>query len=144
MILRALSVLLLLPFALLRAAETKAPPMAEVAGTFSGRWSADEGDAAGGLELTLRRDEKAMWAAEATLVFEGARAPTSIKSVKVEAGKVVIVFDWRIQDASGQSKISGELAGDTLSGVYESSNAEGVTRGKWTLKRAAGPSPKQS
>ncbi|MBL9188219.1 MAG: hypothetical protein JNK23_12110 [Opitutaceae bacterium] len=139
MILRVLFALLLLPFAGLIAAEKKAPPVppgVDLTGTYAGRWSADEGDAAGEFELTLRRDDKAGWTAEATFTFGGARVPTAMKSVKVEAAKVVMVFDWRIQDAPGQSKISGELAGETLSGVYESNTSEGITHGKWTLKRA--------
>ncbi len=136
--LRLLSTLLLFPLALLIAAEKEtapAPSDAALAGKFTGTWAAAEGGAGGAFEITLKRDEAKAWAAEAVFTFEGARVPGRMKSVQVEDGKIALVFDWTIQDAAGQSRVTGRLAGETLSGDYATTTTEGTTRGTWTLKR---------
>ena len=135
---RLLLSLLLLPVAALSAAETKvaaAPTDAALAGKFAGNWRASEGSAGGDFEITLKRDEAKAWVAEAAFTFEGARVPGRMKSVQVEEGKLTLVFDWAIQDAAGQSRVTGRIAGETLGGDYESTTGEGTTRGTWTLKR---------
>jgi hypothetical protein len=136
--LRLLFALFLLPFALLFAAEKKsaaAPADAALLGDFAGTWRASEGGAGGNFEISLKQDEAKAWAAEATFTFEGARVPGRVKSTRVEDGKLTLVFDWTIQDAAGQSRVTGRLVGEILSGDYESTTAEGTTRGIWTLKR---------
>lgn len=136
--LRLLSTLLLLPIAVLFAAEKKLAPTpagAALAGNFAGTWRASDGGAGGNLEINLKQDESKAWAAEATFTFEGARVPGRMKSVQVEEGKLTLVFDWTIQDATGQSRVTGRITGDTLSGDYESTTTEGTTRGTWTMKR---------
>jgi hypothetical protein len=62
--------------------------------------------------------------------------------VEVEGHRLVVVFDWRLQDTSGQSTVTGTLDGDLLGGAYESKTADGTTRGTWSLRRAPAPRKK--
>ncbi|MBL9201351.1 MAG: hypothetical protein JNL39_12645 [Opitutaceae bacterium] len=128
--------------ALFAAEKKSAPAGAGFAGRFAGTWKADEGGAAGDLEITLRRDERSGWAAEPVFTFEGTRIPGAAKSVEIAGRRLVIVFDWRIQDTSGQSTVTGTLDGDALGGAYESKTADGTTRGTWSLRRAPAPQKK--
>lgn len=143
MITRRSCLVLLVSCAALFAAEKKSSPTgADFSGRFAGLWKADEGGAAGDFEIALRRDEKSAWVAEPVFTFEGVRIPGQTKSVEIEGRRLVVVFDWRIQDASGQSTVTGTLDGDTLGGTFESKTGEGTSRGTWSLKRA--PAPKKS
>jgi hypothetical protein len=147
MILRLLPVLLLLVSGLSGAAGKNHPaPAAEaaLAGKFAGKWAADDGGAGGDLEVVLRRDDQARWIAEARFTFEGTSVPRRTQSVTVEGAKLVLGFDWQIQEARGRSTVTGELAGDALGGAYESHTGEARTRGTWRLTRLPEPAAKKA
>jgi hypothetical protein len=104
-----------------------------IAGHYSGKWQSTA-DAAGDVRITLKQDG-ATWVAEVTFTFEGAEIPTKMKTVEVDGAKIQLVYDWAIQGTTGQSKLSGELTGDTLHGKFEGKSSEGTTTGTWTVKR---------
>ena len=121
---------------MLPAAETKpVPPSAEgsataksaLAGQYVGKWKGAD-DASGELRITLKRDDAGAWIAESSFT-------TKMKSIEVDGAKVRIVFDWEVQGAAGQSKVTGELTGDTLQGTYATSGAIGESSGTWQVKR---------
>ncbi len=123
-------------------AETKAPVPAvdhadakpSPAGQFAGKWKSST-DASGELRLKLKPDTATTWSAEATFTFEGTEVPTKVKSVEITGAKVLVVFDWVIDGSPGQSKLTGELAGDTLRGTYQTTGAAGASGGTWTVNR---------
>ena len=122
-----------------RAADTKtAPPSAaaksSVAGQYKGEWKSSA-EANGELNIKLKQ-EGATWSAEAMFTFERADVPTKMKSVEIDGTKVVLVFDWEIQGTPGQSRIMGELSGDTLQGTFETKSPEGPSKGTWKVKRS--------
>ena len=128
---------------LLPAAETKAvPPSAEgsaaaksaLAGQYVGKWKGAD-DASGELRIMLKRDDAGAWVAESSFTFEGTQVPTKMKSIEVDGAKVRLVFAWDMQGTEGQSKLTGELTGDTMQGTYATSGAAGESSGTWQIKR---------
>lgn len=128
-------VALLLSFCPVVFAGDKVPETPDFTGSYTGTWAASEGGIRGVLEVKLRRDAKAAWVTDAVFTLDGARASTVTKSVTVEAARIVVVFDWKLRDVPGQSRITGQLAGDTLSGDYETTTDEGRQFGTWTVTR---------
>ena len=129
--------LCLLPSARTADAKTESPPAAaksSVVGQYKGEWKGPA-DAGGELRIKLKQ-EGTTWAAEALFTFERADVPTKMKSVEIEGTKVVLVFDWEIQGTPGQSRISGELNGDTLQGTFETKSPEGASKGTWKVTRS--------
>lgn len=127
----------------LNAAETKsaspasagsAAPSSALAGEYVGTWKA-QNDSGGSLRIVLKSEGAAAWSAEAVFTFEGAEVPTKMKSVKVDGGKIEIVFGWDVQGTSAQSTLQGEWKGDVLAGKYDSTSPEGAAAGTWTVTR---------
>jgi hypothetical protein len=125
----------------LRAADAKAksPPSAttsSLAGRYVGEWkgTGESAAAAGELRITLKQDGTT-WTAEALFTFESADVPTQMKTVEIEGTKVLLVFDWQIQNTPGQSRLSGELKGDSLQGTFETKSPEGPSKGTWKVTR---------
>ena len=112
----------------------KAVPNSALAGEYVGTWKA-QNDAGGTLRIVLKPEGAAAWSAEASFTFDGAEIATKMKSVKVEGGKIEIVFGWDVQGTSAQSTLQGELKGDVLGGKYDSTSAEGAAAGTWTATR---------
>ena len=128
---------------MLPAAETKAvSPSAEgnaaakssLVGQYVGKWKGAD-DASGELRITLKRDDAGAWIAESSFTLEGSSVTSKMKSIEVDGAKVRIVFDWEVQGTAGQSKVTGELTGDTLQGTYATSGAIGESSGTWQVKR---------
>lgn len=130
--------LCILPAARAADAKTAPPPAAaaksSVVGQYKGEWRSSP-EAGGELRIKLKQ-EGTTWAAEALFTFERADVPTKMKSVEIEGTKVVLVFDWEIQGTPGQSRISGELNGDTLHGTFETKSPEGPSKGTWKVTRS--------
>ncbi len=121
------------------AAETKPPAAAQAAaanfvGEFVGEWQAENG-VGGVLKLVIKKGADSVWAIDASFTFEGATVPTTTKSLKIEGNKLETVFAWDVQGTSASSKLVGELKGDRMEGVYESTTAEGAGKGKWQVTR---------
>lgn len=117
-------------------AKAKSPPAAttsSLVGDYNGEWKGT-GDSSGELRIKLKRDG-ASWTAEAVFTFERADVPTQIKTVEVDAAKVVLVFDWQIQGTPGQSRLTGELKGEILEGAFETKSPEGSSKGTWKVTR---------
>ena len=110
-------------------AAVKAP----AAGEYAGSWQSS-GNAGGKLRLKLKQ-EGAVWSAEASFTYQEADVPTTMKTIKVEGAKVEFVFEWKIQDAAGESKLTGEVSEGKLTGTYESKSSSGVSNGTWTVTR---------
>jgi hypothetical protein len=138
-VLLSLSLCVLPPLA--AASAKSAPPpagksalSASVAGEYTGTWSGRE-ESTGALRIKLWQDASAVWLAEVMFTYEGADVPTTMKSVKVEGTKVELVFSWVVQGTAAESRVTGELTGDVLEGIYQNTTQEGPARGTWKVKR---------
>jgi len=124
----------------LPAAESKsavrqaAAPAVALAGQYKGAWKSADA-ATGDLRLAFRTNGDATWTAEASFTYEGTPFPTRMKTVRVEGAKIELLFEWDVDGNPAQSKVSGELEGDTLRGTYVTSGAAGETRGTWSVTR---------
>jgi hypothetical protein len=107
-----------------------------VVGRFMGKWKSSS-DTTGDLRLTLKQDAAAAWSAEASFSYQDKDVSTTMKTVQIDGTKVQLVFDWQIDGTAGQSKIIGELTGDTLKGTYQTSGAAGNSSGTWSVSRSA-------
>jgi hypothetical protein len=125
----------------LQSAEKKEAPTTasepSVAGQYVGTWNGS-GDRSGKLRLKLKQDG-ATWTAEASFTFDNAEVPAVMKQVEVDGSKVQVVFDWDIRGSLGQSKLTGELKGDTLGGTFDSKSRDGssdTSQGTWKVTRS--------
>ncbi len=116
-------------------AAKKSDAKASLAGHYLGKWKG-AGEATGDLIIKLKKEGDAPWAVESSFTFEGSDIPTKPKSVEVNGTNVKMIFDWEIQGSAGQSTLVGELAGDTLTGTFETSGTAGESKGSWTVKRS--------
>lgn len=112
------------------AAEKPAAP--SLAGSYSGTWKGPS-NSQGDLRFTLKQGA-AQWTAEAVFTYENVEVPTKMKTVTVDGAKVVMVFDWKIEDSPGESTLSGEFAEGKLSGTYRT-QTETPSSGTWSATR---------
>jgi hypothetical protein len=80
----------------------------------------------------LKADETG-WAGEASFTFQGKEIPATVKSVKVEGAKVVLVLEYGIEGNAGGSTLTGELAADKLAGTFATN--DGGEGGTWSVTR---------
>jgi uncharacterized protein involved in outer membrane biogenesis len=106
-----------------------------LAGQFTGKWKSSS-ERSGELRVKLTQDAAATWSAEASFSYDQKQVPMKMKTVRVDGAKVEMAFDWDVDGTAAQSKLSGELTGDTLKGTYETSGAAGNTSGTWSVTRS--------
>lgn len=141
-LLSALLMLGLAASAALIAADKKAPlpPAAPdpakdpIAGYYTGTWQSS-GGASGKLQLMLKPHGSG-WGADASFSYEGMDATTKMKAIKVDGMKLDLAFEWEHRGTPGESKLTGELSGDKLSGSYESKTGSEPSHGTWTVTRS--------
>lgn len=108
------------------------PAASELAGSYAGTWKGPSGTQ-GDLRFTLKQ-EASQWTAEAVFTYENIDIPTKIKSVTVDGAKIVMVFDWKIEDSPGQSTLTGEFTEGKFSGTYRT-QTETPSSGTWSATR---------
>ncbi len=104
-----------------------------IAGKYAGTWKGPE-DSGGTLRIALKQVAGGQWTVEASFTFENTEVPTRTKSVQVDGTRVNLAFTWAIDGSPGESQLTGELAGDKLSGTYKTIN-ESPSSGTWTVTR---------
>ena len=115
------------------AVATAEPAPKAVAGQYAGGWKGS-GSSSGELRIKLKQDAGS-WQAEAVFTYEGQEIPTKVKVIEIVGTKVELVFDWVIQGTPGQSKLTGDVSGDSLRGTFESKASSGTSNGTWTVTR---------
>ena len=103
-----------------------------LAGNYVGTW--ESGSDGGQLKLKFAQ-AGGVWSADVTFSVGEAQVQGKVASLNVTATKVDMVVDWQIESTSGQSHITGELAGDKLDGIYDSKTSEGTSNGTWSATR---------
>lgn len=116
------------------AVQSQAAPAAALAGQYKGTWKSSDA-MTGDLRLAFKTNGDATWAADASFTYEGTTFPTRMKTVRVDGAKIELHFEWDVDGNPAQSKVNGELKGDTLQGSYVTSGAAGETRGTWSVTR---------
>ncbi len=111
---------------------TEKPMAPALAGSYVGTWNGPS-NTHGDLRFTLKQ-EADRWTADAVFSYENSDVPTTVKSVTVDGAKVVMVYDWKIEDTPGQSTLTGEFADGKLSGTYRT-QTETPSSGTWSVTR---------
>jgi len=104
---------------------------ADLNGTYKGTWSG--GQASGDISMTLTTaggETKAV----VSFAFGGQDVKCNVTSVKVDGGKIEIVYTFDLGDVKMESTATGELKGTSLEGTYKTKSlADGsaVDEGTW-------------
>lgn len=105
-----------------------------IAGKYVGTWKGPEASG-GALRIALKQEAGGQWTSEAAFTFENTEVPTKTKSVQIDGTTLLLIFTWAVDGSSGESHLSGEFAGDKLSGTYKTIN-ESPSSGTWTVTRS--------
>jgi hypothetical protein len=104
---------------------------ADLNGTYKGTWSG--GQASGEIAMTLSTTGGAT-KADVSFAFGGQDVKCNVTSVKVDGGKIEIVYTFDLGDVKMESTATGELKGKSLEGSYKTKSlADGsaVDEGTW-------------
>jgi hypothetical protein len=124
---------ILFPFLFLLVSSVLA--LASPAGTYVGKWigMTAEGD----FKIALSQTEKGEWKAEVSFTYGDSDIKCKMVSVKVEDGKVELVYDFEIASLHARSTVTGEIKGTGMSGKYHTEGADGseVDQGTWRVSK---------
>jgi len=100
--------------------------LADPAGTYKGTYT---GGAGGGDFILTVADSKA----EVSFTVGGEMVKAKTTSYKVDGAKIRIVYTFDLQGTTLESTVTGELAGNTITGAYQTktSDGSGVDEGTW-------------
>ena len=110
-----------------------APAATSMAGSYVGTWG--NGTDGGQLRIKLAQDAS-VWSAEVSFTVGETLVPGKVSSLAVAGNKLEMVVDWQVEGSSGQSRITGELSGEKLDGLYDSKTSDGTSNGTWSVTRA--------
>ena len=112
---------------------------AELAGTYKGTWSGSSG-ASGDFSISLTpSDNNGEWKSDVSFSFGGTDVKTTVTSVKVDGGKIKIVYQFDLQETKLESTVTGQLTGSTLEGTYTTkavADGSAVDEGTWKAASA--------
>ena len=106
---------------------------AGIAGTYKGTYSGSAG-ASGDFIISLTQAENGDWKGDVAFTLGGANIKTTIKSLKVDAAKVRIVYEFDLQGTVLESTVNGELDAGVLMGDYKTravADGTAVDEGNW-------------
>jgi len=107
--------------------------LASPAGTYTGKWFG--ANAEGDFKIALSQAEKGEWTAEVSFTYGDSDIKCKTVSVKVEDGKIELVYDFQIAGMQARSSVTGEIKGDEMSGKYHTQAPDGsdVDQGTWKV-----------
>jgi hypothetical protein len=108
----------------------------DLAGGYIGEWKSGSSGNGGAIRFTL---EPAGDARKGTVSFslDGAEVPCTIRTLKLQDGKIELVYDFEVQNTGLRSSLKGTGTASEFRGTYETATADGqgVDAGTWTAKR---------
>ena|SRR6267154_1947666 len=106
---------------------------ASPAGSYAGTWTGSTAE--GAIKIALSQAaEKGPWKAEVSFTFGDADIKCKTVSVKVEDGKLELVYDFEIAGMRAQSTVTGEIKGQEISGKYRTLGTDGTDVDQGTFK----------
>jgi len=109
----------------------------DLAGGFAGEWKSGASGNSGAIHFTLE-NEGGTWKSTFVFALDGADVPCTMRSVKLQDGKVELVYDAEVQNTVIRNTVKGEWTGAEFRGTYAAATADGnevVDTGTWTAKR---------
>ena len=102
-------------------------------GTYKGTYSGSAGTS-GDFVVSLTQAESGEWKSEVTFTLGGQDVKTKVTSLKVDGGKLAIVYEFDLQGTVLESTVTGELNGGSLAGDYHTkvvADGSAVDEGTW-------------
>jgi hypothetical protein len=108
----------------------------DLAGGYVGGWQSGSSGNGGAIRFVLERSGGA-WKGSVAFTLEGAEVPCTMRTVKLQDGKVELVYDFDLQGFSLRSTVKGEWKDKEFRGSYETTMSDGsvVDAGTWSAKR---------
>jgi hypothetical protein len=109
----------------------------DLEGGYAGEWKSGASGNGGAIRFTLEPAGSA-WKGTVVFALDGTDVPCTMRSVKLQDGKVELVYDFDVQNYSLRSKVSGAWNGSEFRGAYETTSVDGsqsVDAGTWSAKR---------
>jgi hypothetical protein len=108
----------------------------DLAGGYVGEWKSGASGNAGAIRFTVESAGDA-WKGTAAFSLDGAEVPCTIRTLKLQDGKIELVYDFEIQNTGLRSTQKGTWSGSEFRGTYETAtvDGQGVDSGTWSAKR---------
>ena len=108
----------------------------DLAGGFAGEWKSASSGNGGAIRFTLENAGGA-WKSTVAFGLDGAEVQCAMRSVKLQDGKVELVYDFEVQGIALRSTVKGDWNGTEFRGGYETTTPDGsgVDSGSWSAKR---------
>lgn len=110
----------------------------DLAGRFGGEWKSASSESGGTIQFALAPQEGAAWKCDLTFSLNDAEVKTSMREVKLQEGKIELVYDFDVQGTTLRSRVKGEWDGAAFRGKYETTVSDGsqqVDSGSWSASR---------
>ena len=96
---------------------------AEVAGRFKGDWSSNGSGASGAIELTIKPGPDADKTSQATFTLAGSEVKTKVRTLHIAGDEIEMSYEFGTESTQLVSKLKGKLAGEMLTGTYQTTIA---------------------
>jgi hypothetical protein len=108
------------------------------AGRYTGEWKSGASGNGGEIRFTLEAGTAGVWKSELTFGLQGTDVKTTMREVKVQEGKIELLYDFDVQGVTARSRIKGEWNGTSIKGQYETTLVDGgqaIDSGTWNASR---------
>ena len=109
----------------------------DLAGGYTGEWQSKSSGNSGTIRFTLEPAGDA-WKGTAGFALDGSEVACTVRTLKVQDGKIELSYDFVIQDLALRSTQKGEWKAGEFHGTYETTTADGsqaIDAGTWSAKR---------
>ena len=110
----------------------------DMGGRYAGEWKSTASGNGGAIRFSLEAAAGGGWKSELSFALAGADVKTSMREVKLQDGKIELVYDFDVQGASLRSRVKGDWNGTAFSGNYVTTltdGSEGVDGGTWNAAK---------
>jgi hypothetical protein len=109
----------------------------DLAGGFAGTWKNEMTGESGVLQFTLK-NTGGKWTSDVGLTYQGAELVATTQSLKIENGKLELVYDCSVQGSNVRTTQRGQWNGAEFVGTFSTvllDSGETVAGGPWSAKR---------
>src|SRR5882757_8353933 len=79
----------------------------DLAGRYAGEWKSGASGNGGAIRFALEAAGGGAWKSDLTFALDGADVKTTMREVKVQDGKIELVYDFEVQGVTARSRVKG-------------------------------------